>query len=550
MLSTSAAATSALLVVGNTDLNAGDSALKRRLERNYTTTVRDDGDAADPTKDVIVISGSVAAATLGGKYKTTAKGVVVLAPTVLPAMAMATAYGTLAGQTSIKIAGGSSTLAGGFATGALVPVYASARSIGWATPAATALKVALVASGTAGQVTIFRHLRGSAMVGGYLAPGRRVGYYLPAGDALTESGWQLLDNAVAHAAGLAALWPATPPPSDTELWPSPSWTVAAPAEVDMDPARLAKALSYGSSRGGSGIIVRHGRRVGYWGGQATRYDLRSSTKSFGSVMLGLALKDGLVSLDSPVQPMLPQLGLPQSTAQGKAWLPLITVRHLATQTAGFAKPGGFEPVQFEPGTQWFYSDGGPNWLADLLTVRFRQDLNQVMRSRVLSPMGIASSELVWRRNAYRPQTLAVGGADVERREFGSGISTSVDVMAKLGLMLLRDGRWRDTRILPAGYARLAGSQQAELVGIPCRDPDPKKCPGANKRYGLLFWNNADGSAAGVPRDAYQALGQFTSFILVIPSLDIVASRAGPAWPGSESENLAAPFFALVAAAVN
>ena len=269
MLSTSAAATSALLVVGNTDLNAGDSALKRRLERNYTTTVRDDGDAADPTKDVIVISGSVAAATLGGKYKTTAKGVVVLAPTVLPAMAMATAYGTLAGQTSIKIAGGSSTLAGGFATGALVPVYASARSIGWATPAATALKVALVASGTAGQVTIFRHLRGSAMVGGYLAPGRRVGYYLPAGDALSESGWQLLDNAVAHAAGLAALWPATSPPSGTELWPSPAWTVAAPAEVDMDPARLAKALSYGSSRGGSGIIVRHGRRVGYWGGQAT-----------------------------------------------------------------------------------------------------------------------------------------------------------------------------------------------------------------------------------------------------------------------------------------
>ena len=37
---------------------------------------------------------------------------------------------------------------------------------------------------------------------------------------------------------------------------------------------------------------------------------------------------------------------------------------------------------------------------------------------------------------------------------------------------------------------------------------------------------------------------------MIPSLDIVASRAGPAWPGSESESPAAPFFALVAAAVN
>ena len=170
--------------------------------------------------------------------------------------------------------------------------------------------------------------------------------------------------------------------------------------------------------------------------------------------------------------------------------------------ARFAEPGGFEPVQLEPGSEWFYSDGGPNWLADLLTVRFRQDLNQVMRSRVLSPMGIASGELVWRRNAYRPQTLAVGGADVERRELGSGISSSVDVMAKLCLMLLRDGRRRDTRILPAGYASLAGSQRAELVGIPCRDPDPKKCPGASKRYGLLFWNNADGSSASSPASSW------------------------------------------------
>ena len=62
-----------------------------------------------------------------------------------------------------------------------------------------------------------------------------------------------------------------------------------------------------------------------------------------------------------------------------------------------------------------------------------------MRSRVLAPMGIGNSELVWRSNAYRPKTLSVGGSAVERREFGSGISTSVDVMAKFGLMLLRDG---------------------------------------------------------------------------------------------------------------
>src|SRR3954454_9900370 len=129
-----------------------------------------------------------------------------------------------------------------------------------------------------------------------------------------------------------------------------------------------------------------------------------------------------------------------------------------------------------------------------------------MRSRVLTPMGINSSELVWRRSAFRPQTMLVEGVSQERREFGSGISTSVDVMAKFGLMLLRDGRWSNTRILPAGYASLAGSRQPDLLGIPYIDPDPKKCPGANNHYGLLFWNNADGDSPRVPTDAVEARG--------------------------------------------
>src|SRR3954463_1627841 len=132
-----------------------------------------------------------------------------------------------------------------------------------------------------------------------------------------------------------------------------------------------------------------------------------------------------------------------------------------------------------------------------------------MRSRVLTPMGINSSELVWRRSAFRPQTMLVEGVSQERREFGSGISTSVDVMAKFGLMLLRGGRSTDTRILPAGYASLAGSRQPDLLGI----PDPKKCSGANNHYGLLFWSNADGGSPGVPTYAYEALAVWLRDVL-------------------------------------
>jgi hypothetical protein len=62
---------------------------------------------------------------------------------------------------------------------------------------------------------------------------------------------------------------------------------------------------------------------------------------------------------------------------------------------------------------------------------------------------------------------------------------------------------------------------------------------------MPFWTNADGHVPGRPRDANWAAGQGTSFILVIPSLDIVAARAGPEWAAGEAEHYAS----LVARAV-
>ena len=139
----------------------------------------------------------------------------------------------------------------------------------------------------------------------------------------------------------------------------------------MDEGRTAAAAKYGRDRGGSGIITRWGRRVAFWGDQRKKYDLKSSTKSFGSIMAALAFKDRRINRESLVQPILPELGLPQNTSQKKAWLAEIRVNHLLTHTAGFGKVGGVTNLEFRPGSAWRYSDGGTNWLADLLTVPTR-----------------------------------------------------------------------------------------------------------------------------------------------------------------------------------
>ena len=125
-------------------------------------------------------------------------------------------------------------------------------------------------------------------------------------------------------------------------------------------------------------------------------------------------------------------------------------------------------------------------------------------------------------------------------------------MAKFGLMLLREGRWKSTRLIDPGYVATATSHQAGLSGSPCNGQICGE-PSPTESYGLLFWTNADGGRPNTPRDAYEAAGQYTSFILVIPSLDLVVARAGPAsaaWASPPGTDAKSTFYALVAGAVN
>ena len=335
------------------------------------------------------------------------------------------------------------------------------------------------------------------------------------------------------------------------FWPGTNWNHAAPDEVGLDQAKLEAARDYALSAGGSGYITRHGRLVMAWGDVRQRYDLKSSTKSFGCIALGLAVKDGKAQLDDRAQTLHPSLGMPPEANANTGWLGEVALLHLATHTAGFEKPGGFTRQLFRPGTMWDYSDSGPNWLAECLTLAYRRDLDELMFDRIFKPLGIQRDDLAWRRNQYRP--ALIGG--VPRREFGAGISASVDAMARVGLLMLRGGRWRDTQLIPRDFVEMARQPVSAFVALPVHAnsliPDDNKTD-APRHYGLLWWNNADGTLANVRRDAYWSWGLYDSVILVVPSLDLVVARAGKSWPrkpdGAHYDPLR-PFFEPIVEAV-
>jgi len=305
------------------------------------------------------------------------------------------------------------------------------------------------------------------------------------------------------------------------VWPGRKWDRASPEEAGMDAAILRKARDYALTGGGSGCVIRQARCVMHWGDQTQRYDLKSTTKAIGITAVGLALRDGKInSLRDQAKKYHPSFGIKPESNIETGWLDKITLFQLATQTAGFDKNGGYTKLMFETGTKWSYSDGGPNWLAECVTLAYEQDLNKLMFERVFGPIGISNSDLTWRNNAYRPKEIN----GIKRREFGSGISANVDAMARIGYLYLREGRWRDKQIIPSWFVDMVRTVPRTVQGLPVVKQESYF--NASDHYGLLWWNNADGTMAKVPRDAYWSWGLYDSLIVVIPSLDIVAARAG------------------------
>ncbi|WP_161829322.1 serine hydrolase domain-containing protein [Steroidobacter agaridevorans] len=339
----------------------------------------------------------------------------------------------------------------------------------------------------------------------------------------------------------AAVYPASDAANDDPV--NHGWATVAAADVGMDQSVLDQAVNYARTSGtvnqadNAGMIVRGGRVVASWGVIDQRYDMKSTTKSIGGMALGLAMKNGLRPSDTAAS-KLPTIGNKPLANGSTGWLGEITIEQLATHTAGFLKDddltGAAEPAAAtlvdRPGTIWRYSDIGLNWLAEVLTAVLAEDLSTALQANVWTTLGLNSSsgptgggslsDVHWRDNQYRDQD---GGP--YKRELASGMFVNVNAMARVGLLFLRKGMWaNDQRVLEETFVSTVSTPVATNANLP--NPLAAEYPGATTNYGVLWWTNANGQLPNVPRDAYWAWGLGDSLIVVIPSLDIVAVRAG------------------------
>ena len=311
------------------------------------------------------------------------------------------------------------------------------------------------------------------------------------------------------AAFTVALVLLAPAPLPAAVWPDKDWATATPESQVLSARGLEAAVDYAQNYGGgSGCVIRHGYLVKEWGPPDWLADVKSATKgTLGATLLGLAVDEGLLKLDDRATALYPRLGTEQKENLARGWLGDITVRQLATMTAGF-DDGRPPKLVYRPGTSGLYSNDTANMLAELLTLAFQEDLAAVARRRVMDPIGVPPEAWSWRENQYRPKT--VDGRT--SREFASGLKITHRALARIGYLYLHEGRWRDRQVLSRDYVREATR--------------PTDLPAPFPYYAFYWGSNARGTFAEMPKDTFWALGLGDSFVLACPSLDLVVVRLG------------------------
>lgn len=317
-----------------------------------------------------------------------------------------------------------------------------------------------------------------------------------------------------------------------ETWPEADWAVQPVAPGSALEAFEGYAFPPRSDAERSGVrsdavvVIRDGMLVyeRYAGptGPATPHLAWSISKSLLACLLGVAYSEGRFRLDDPVVRHYPPFGAH----------PDIRMRHLLNWTSGLAWAEDYETAPLNssvlamlytrgradmaafaaghaadaaPGTRFRYSSGDSNVLSAAL-------------KGMLGPEAYA--DYPWRA-LFEP--LGITTAAWERDAAGTFIGSSYAYLsardlARIGLLMLREGRWRERRLLPREWIAFNRSP------VPAyRSQAGSAVPGGH------WWLNLPLAGApqpwpDAPAGTFAALGHWGQALYVLPEDDLVIVR--------------------------
>jgi CubicO group peptidase (beta-lactamase class C family) len=249
----------------------------------------------------------------------------------------------------------------------------------------------------------------------------------------------------------------------------------------------------------------------------TRQTSFSVAKSFVSTLVGIAIAEGLIGgVEDPVTDYLPELAARDPRFER------ITLRHLLTMSSGIrywetdlpwpwsddtetyygvdlrdvARDG--TRIERPPGQRWQYNNYHPLLLGMVLERATGMSVSDYMATRLWRPLG-AEADATWNLDSER--------SGFEKME--SGLNAAPVDYARFGQLLLHNGEWNGTRIVPKAWVRAATAVDT--------DTDPADF------YQYFWWVDVERPGR------FYALGNYGQYIYVAHDADAVIVRFGRDW---------------------
>lgn len=333
-----------------------------------------------------------------------------------------------------------------------------------------------------------------------------------------------------------------PPQPGGLAWPDGDWQSAPlPSDTDRAAYDLAVTEAFAGIHPQMGetravVVIQSGRlvfeRYGDGYSRDTRLNSWSMGKSITHALVGAAVLQGRVAIDTPMGNPAWRAGDRRASITWRQWLQMVDGLDYQESAADITEAGNARmlfgegrhdvarwaasrPLLYDPGTHWNYTSAGTLLISDALT-------------RVIVPNPADAADRRVRMRAWMNAALfdrigmrPVVEFDPQGTFYGSSLywATARDY-ARFGYLYLRDGVWNGQRVLPEGWVDFA------------RTPGPA----ANSNiYGAQWWLSPP-QGEGRPdralivnpdlRDAFSAQGFEGQIIVVVPSKDLVMVRLG------------------------
>ena len=332
--------------------------------------------------------------------------------------------------------------------------------------------------------------------------------------------------------------PYVPAPTDPAAWPAGDGTVTA---TGVDTATLTKIVdaAFAGSDDPMGLsargvaVVQHGKLLLLRDGTGIKPNTAllgwSMTKTVTGMLAYKKLTAMGVRMDTPVVDAFP-------SGRAPSWVDTwkqddrkkITVGDLFYMRSGLAIDEGYGPtgdvvqmlygendmsswaaqhaLDHQPGTYWEYLSASTNILAAVVRAQFAtdQEYADYADATLFQPLSLTTATL---------------SPDTSGTWVGSSyLWASTADWAKLGQLMLHDGTWNGTQVIPSGWQKLAAT--------------PAMPTGEGHGYGAQTWipgepNGGEcATTPGYPRDTLLMEGHYGQVVAMIPSKDAVIVRLG------------------------